>query len=36
MITINDFRPIRTEVLETSGELTVNLFTGERTVGVNY
>lgn len=36
MITINDFKPIRTEVLETSGELTVNLFTGERTVGVNY
>ena len=36
MITINDFKPIGTEVLETSGELTVNLFTGERTVGVNY
>lgn len=36
MITINDFKPIRTEVLETSGELTVNLFTGERTVSINY
>lgn len=36
MITINDFKAIRNEVLETSGELTVNLFTGERTVGVNY
>lgn len=36
MITINDFKPIRTDVLETSGELTVNLFTGERTVGINY
>lgn len=36
MITINDFKPIGTEVLETSGELTVNLFTGERTVGINY
>nr|DAR04666.1 MAG TPA: hypothetical protein [Caudoviricetes sp.] len=36
MITINDFKPIRTDVLETSGELTVNLFTGERTVSINY
>ena len=36
MITINDFKPIGTDVLETSGELTVNLFTGERTVGINY
>lgn len=36
MITINDFKAIRNEVLETSGELTVNLFTGERTVSINY
>ena len=36
MIIINDFKPIGTEVLETSGELTVNLFTGERRVGINY
>lgn len=36
MITINDFKPIGTDVLETSGELTVNLFTGERTVSINY
>lgn len=36
MITINDFKPIGTDVLETSGELTVNLFNGERTVGINY
>lgn len=36
MITINDFKPINNEVLETFGEITVNLFTGERTVSVNY
>lgn len=36
MITINDFKAINNEVLETSGELTVNLFTGERTVSINY
>lgn len=36
MITINDFKPIGTDVLETSGELTANLFTGERTVSINY
>lgn len=36
MITINDFKAINNEVLETSGELTVNLFTGERRVGINY
>ena len=36
MITINDFKAMNSEVLETSGELTVNLFTGERTVSINY
>lgn len=35
MITINEFKAINNDVLETSGELTVNLFTGERTVGIN-
>ena len=36
MITINDFKAINNEALETSGELRVNLFTGERRVGINY